>query len=464
METERMIYDTSSRRLTGRYVRALAGSLLATVVLPLSVIAVPPIPTFSSPQQIGFPGGDDWEPSIAADQFGHVYALWTHYVDYAGGGAGDIDPSCPACPSPHMVIQVSSDGGLTFGSPRALAPSDLRQDDPQIVVDPADGSTVYAAFMQGNKSSMYVARSDDFGATFTPVLVENLQRGTDKIALAARGGHVYLVYHTQQKIWASISDDRGATWRTVQPVNNTNSAFGVSLPSGAAIDSQGNAYFAWNGVNRPGQAKGTINLYITKTSDGGASWTTSVVDVSQRPPSCDCLGWDYWGGQMAIGVDASDQVYVLWNANHVADAPQRVFFARSTNGAATWSDPMDVSAAPQGTNHAFPALVAAGAGDVRIAWMDDRNGFDAGGDDPAARWNTYYRVSTDGGVSWSAEVTLSAYVAGYTYKLATPQPGFLQPYGDYFEIDITSTGKTVALWGEGNSYVGPGNVWYALQQ
>lgn len=450
------------RRLTHRSVRALVASLLATLVVPLSVIAVPPTPIFSAPQQIGFPGGDDWEPSIAADQLGHVYLLWTHYVDYAGGGAGDIDLSCPTCPSPHMVIRVSSDGGSTFGPMHALAPSTARQDDPQIVVDADDGSTVYAAFMQGNKSSMYVARSDDFGATFTPVLVEDLQRGTDKIALAARDGHVYLVYHTQQKIWASISDDRGASWRTVQPVNNTNSTFGVSLPSGAAIDSQGNAYFAWNGVNRPGQAKGTINLFITKTSDGGASWTTSVVDVSQRPPSCDCGGWDYWGGQMAIGVDASDEVYVLWNANHVADGPQGVFFARSADGALSWSSPFDVS--PNGSNHAFPALVAGGAGDIRIAWMDDRNGFDAGGEDPAARWNTYYRSSTDGGDTWSAEVTLSAYVAGYAYKLATPQPGFLQPYGDYFEIDIGSSGKTVAIWGEGNSYIGPGNVWYALQQ
>jgi hypothetical protein len=39
----------------------------------------------------------------------------------------------------------------------------------------------------------YVARSDDFGQTWRAVLVEPLQRGTDKDILAARGGHVYLV-------------------------------------------------------------------------------------------------------------------------------------------------------------------------------------------------------------------------------------------------------------------------------
>jgi hypothetical protein len=165
---------------------------------------------------------------------------------------------------------------------------------------------------------------------------------------------------------------------------------------------------------------------------------------------------------MAIGVDGVDGVYVLWNANDVKYGVQRMFFASSTDGAESWSDPVDVSLAPTGANNVFPALVAAGTGDVRIAWQDDRNGFDAGGNDPAARWNTYYRRSTDGGATWSDEAQLSALVPDdYTYKFLN---GYLQPYGDYFELDIDSAGKTVALWGEGNSYVGPGNVWFARQQ
>jgi len=125
---------------------------------------------------------------------------------------------------------------------------------------------------------------------------------------------------------------------------------------------------------------------------------------------------------------------------------------------------VDISPAPSGTNNVFPALVATEDGDVRVAWQDDRNGFDAGGDDPAARWNTYYRHSLDGGLSWSAETQLSAFVAGYAYKLAVPADGYLQPYGDYFELDINAAGKTAAISGEGNSYVGPGNVWYASEQ
>jgi len=434
----------------------------------LGVAAAPPPPAaavFSGPVRLGFPAGDDWEPAIAADDHGNVWALWTHYVGFGGGASGEVDPSCPDCPSPHMVLQVSDDNGASWGQPQALAPSETRQDDPQIVVDAADGTTVYAAYMEGDKSSMFVARSEGPGEPFEPVLVEQIERGLDKIALAARDGDVYLVYHSQQKIWASVSHDRGETWTVVQPVHNTNGKLGVSLPSGAAIDRDGVAYFAWNGVNNPGQAKGTINLYITSTADGGATWTTTLIDQSQAPPPCDCGGWDYWGAQMAIAVDDEDGVYVLWNANEAKYGPNRLLFARSTDAGASWSAPLEVSPAPTGANNLFPALVATGDGDVRIAWQDDRNGFDAGGDDPGARWNTYYRFSTNGGATWSVETQLSAVVIeDYTYKFATPDDGYLQPYGDYFELDINARGQTVALWGEGSSYFGPGNVWYAREE
>ena len=444
--------------------RSFVRLVLLTFVLALAAglpASAARAPSFTAPVRLGFQHGDDWEPAIAADRSGHVYAAWSHYVGFEGADTGDPDPSCPTCASPHTVLQVSNDGGTTWSPPRALWPSTQRQDDPQIVVDAADGKTVYAAFMQDNKSSQYVARSDDFGQTWQAVLVEPIQRGTDKDILAARDGHVYLVYHTQQKIFASVSHDGGRHWSTHNLVGTTNSELGVSLPSGGAIDSKGNAYFAWNGINNPGQAKGAKNLYVTRSTDGGVTWTTSLVDVSQPSFRCGCPGWDYWGPQMALGIDAKDRIYVAWDAAHTSSGIQRLYFARSVDRAASWSPAADISLAPTGSNHLFPAIAARGDGDVRIAWMDDRNGFDTGAEDPNARWNVYYRSSADGGASWSAEAKLSQYVAGFSYKSATPKDGFAEPYGDYFELDIDSAGQTQAIWGEGPSYVGPGNVWYA---
>jgi len=439
--------------MDARRLLRLAGITLAAFTL-LGTVSAPAAPIkFSAPVRLGFQAGDDWEPSIAADRFGHMYALWNHYGD---------DPYCPDCPSPHMEIQISSDGGRTWSNPRPLVPdATTRQDDPQIVVDPVDGSTVYAGFMMGDKSSQYVARSTDFGATWTPVLVEPLQRGTDKDILAVRGQDVYLVYNAVMKIYASVSHDGGQTWATYQIVANTNSKLGWSLPFGGAVDSKGNAYFAWAGYEGNGKPSGNVNLFVSKSSDGGKTWTTSLIDVSGPPPPCNCGGWAYWGAQMALTVDGMDRVYVLYNAGPSKYAVSRVFFRGSGDGGATWSPRQDVSFSPVGANNLFPAIVARGDGDVRIAWMDDRNGFDTGSGDPNARWNVFYRASTDAGATWSSETQLSRYVSGYPYDFATPKDGFLQPYGDYFELDIDGKGTTQAIWGEGPSYWGPGNVWYA---
>jgi hypothetical protein len=72
-------------------------------------------------------------------------------------------------------------------------------------------------------------------------------------------------------------------------------------------------------------------------------------------------------------------------------------------------------------------------------------------------WNTYYRSSTDGGATWSAEADLSTYVSGFSYI----QPnGFNFPFGDYFEIDIDDRGTTHAIWGEALNYDTQGSIWY----
>ena len=428
----------------------LFGVVLACAVVLGVSAASAAAPTFSPPVRLGFVEGDDWEPAIAADRFGHVYAFWNHYGS---------DPLCPGCASPHMELQVSNDRGATWGAPRPLIQTAVEHHDPQIVVDPLDGRTVYTGFMQGSKSSMYVAKSGDFGATWDVHLVEPLERATDKDILAVRGDYVVLVWNAVMKIYASVSHDGGETWKTVNVAPpTTNSKLGWSLPSGGAIDSKGNAYFSWAGFEANGKPSGEVNLFLTKSSDGGETWSTKRVDVSGAPPLCKCGGWAYWGAQMAVAVDARDRVYVLYNASGEKFGLNRVYFRRSTDGGNTWSARKDVSEAPLGSKNLFPAIVAQGNGDVRIAWQDDQNGFDAGGDDPNARWNTYYQSSLDRGSTWSDEAQLSQFVPGYPYKFGD---GYLEPYGDYFELDIDGAGQTHALWGEGPSYDGPGNVWYS---
>jgi hypothetical protein len=348
-----------------------------------------------------------------------------------------------------MILVVSNDNGNTWQAPRQIAPPGTGQFDAQIVVDPVDHRTLYAAWLQNNKSDTVVAKSADFGQSWSLVIADSTNAGTDKPILAVRGADVYVGFNHAQKVWVSSSHDGGITFTSANV--NVNAKLGWSLAGGGTVDPLGNVYFAWAGYTQNGGAKGPVNLYASKSSDGGKSWTSTVLDVSGSPPDCSnySCGWAYLGAQITMTSDAAGTLYALWNSGTAAKGAERIYFASSTTAGATWSPKVDVSAAGAGVEHAFPAIVAGSAGDVRIAWMDSRN---------VPLWNTYYRSSTNGGATWSSEKQMSSYVRGYGY---IQRDGFSFPFGDYFEMDIDSHGQTQAVWGEGLNYKSPGSIWYS---
>ena len=401
---------------------------------------------FTPQTRLGFHGDNEWEPAIAADRLGHIYVLYPQY-----GGV----PGCPTCYSPTMILQMSSDHGQTWASPTVIYPagSTSYQVDAQIVVDRVDGQTVYAAWLQNNKSDIVVAKSTDFGSTWIVVTADHTNAGTDKPILAVRGQDVYVSYNHSQTAYVTYSHDGGGTFTEVKI--NQNAKLGWSLGAGGTVTPDGNVYISWDGYEANGGAKGKVNLYISQSIDGGITWTTNRLDISSSPPDCSAFncGWAFLGAAMTMTSDSTGNLYALWNAGSSAKGPERIYFSRSVDGGASWSVKQDVSTAPIGTHHAFPAIAAAGNGDVRIAWMDARAA-NAGMD----RWNVYYRSSTNGGTSWSPETDLSTYVPGYSYIFTD---GFRFPFGDYFEMDIDERGKTHAVWGEGYSYDSPGSIWYS---
>lgn len=425
--------------MTAASKRAFASIIILVflVAIPLTGLAAPS--SFSSQMRIGFTSGDQWEPSIAADQHGRVYVLYPQYNGV---------PGCAACPSPTMILLISNDNGNTWQNPALIATPGSGQWDAQIAVDPADGQTVYASWLQNNKSTVVVAKSTDYGATWHTVVANSTNAGVDKDVLTVRGKDVYVGYNHAQKVWVSASHDGGATFTS--SVVNPNGKLGWSLAGGATIDPAGNVYYSWAGYTQNGGAKGSVSLYISKSSDGGASWSLTLLDVSGAPPDCsaDLCGWAYLGAQITMTSDSAGTLYALWNAGAVDKGPERIYFSTSTTAGATWKPRQDVSLAAQGVEHSFPAITAGASGDVRIAWMESGN---------TALWNTYYNSSTDGGATWSGETRLSSYVAGYSYI----QPGgFNFPFGDYFQLTIDNTGKTQACWGEGLNYNTPGSIWY----
>lgn len=418
----------------------------ASPIRPVEVALAPPS-GFTPQTRLGFDVGDQWEPAIASDRFGHVYVLYPQYEGV---------PGCADCSNPTMIMQISNDHGSTWGSPFVIYPLGANtggQWDPQVSVDPVDGSTVYVSFMQNNKSDILVSKSTDFGVTWSAfVVADKTNAGTDKPIMAVRGQDVYVVYTHAQTTFVAYSHDGGATFSETKV--SKGGKLGWALAGGGTVTPNGHVYFAWAGYEGNGGASGNVNLYVSKSTNGGTSWTTNVIDVSKSPPQCPAYncGWAYLGAQMVLSSDANGVVYLLWNAGSTANGPERIYFAKSTDNGNLWSTKVDVSTASQGIHHNFPAIAATGNGIVHISWMDARAA--NGGLD---KWNVYYRKSTNGGSTWSNEVDVSTYVEGFTYIFTD---GFRFPFGDYYEIDIDENGKVHFIFGEGYDYNAPGSIWY----
>jgi hypothetical protein len=162
---------------------------------------------------------------------------------------------------------------------------------------------------------------------------------------------------------------------------------------------------------------------------------------------------DFYIGQTSVVSDAAGHLVFAFEGPTTAGGPQRVYVSTSSDEGRTWSTPTALSVA--GENATAPRLASSGGGDVRIWYMQT-----AGNDNPDA-WNVWYRSSGSGGRAWSAPAKIDdapAGAAGYVNA-----NGFDEIYGDYGEIAVTSAGKTIAVWGEGFSYTGPGGTWFNVQ-
>lgn len=383
---------------------------------------------------------------MAADGHGHIYVLYPQY--------GAV-PDCATCTAPTIALLVSDDNGISWLPPRAMAPSPTGQFDPQIVVDPADRQTVYASWLQNNKRDIIVARSLDLGRTWSYSIAERGADDADKPVLAVRGTDVYVGFNHEEKFFVAASHDAGQTFAAVNV--NPNDGPGWSLAGGATVDPVGNVYFGWTAYARHEMRTRPVSVFVSRSADGGRTWTTAPLDVSSAPPECEAQSCEtgYLGAQIALASDADGALYALWNAGTANGGPERIYFSSSTTSGASWSARVSVSTAAATVESCFPAIAAGASGDVRIAWMDARA--TETGHPNHSLWNTYYRSSTNGGATWSVEAQLSGPARGYDYVLPG---GFRFPFGDYFSMAIDSQGTTHAVWGEGRNYKSPGSIWY----
>jgi hypothetical protein len=396
---------------------------------------------------------DDWEPAVAADpKAPYIYLLTTRYATRDCG---------VHCPTPWIPLTISKDGGATWSPqvPICQCNRSKAQYDPTIEVVPNTGA-VYSVFLnwdRANGFSTVFTKSTDHGQTWTePVHVYGQVSWTDKpeVTMSPSGKDVYVSWNGPQvgDLYVGISHDYGETWTQKKLSNDKRYYYAYD----ARVLGDGTVIFSESSIVYSGltNVSGEVWHHAVISRDKGETWENVIVAKVPLGESCIADGCypDFYAGQTSVVSDAPGHLVFAYEGPTTDGAPMRVYVSTSTNGGRSWSAGVPLSAA--GENATGPRLASSGDGNVRIWYMQ------TAGHDPDA-WNVWYRSSSNGGSSWSSPVKISDAPAGAAAYVNAN--GFDEIYGDYGEIAVTNTGKTVAIWGEGLSYTGPGGSWFNIQ-
>ncbi|MDX6545290.1 MAG: hypothetical protein QOG02_1064 [Gaiellales bacterium] len=369
--------------------------------------------------------GDGWEPAIAADPSApYVYVAWMQYK----GAKVSIN------------IRTSADGGTTFGAAKPICAS-CTPAEYDIVLATTSSGTLYAVYMQGNNISF--TKSTDHGATFTAPLTISGGTWADKpwMATSANGQDIYVGWSTRGNVITVESHNGGTSFTTPQQITNESAIY--YYPNGAAVLPNGTAVIVASRYPEKGNATkltGPVPIVVFKTSNGGSTWTRTVVDTLNTGASFAT------SSVTTVASDAAGTLLLVYSGSTTVGANGKVYVRRSTDSGASWSAASEMTTSAGGADATSVAAAGKASGQFAITWMDKRGG----------GWNVWERESTDGGVTWTADAKVSDAVSGAPYKTAA---GFGLPYGDYDTLAINSAGKPVAVMGEGDSSQIHGDIW-----
>jgi len=350
----------------------------------------------------GAGGTNRGDPAVAIDLNGRFY------VGYIAADRG-------------QGVAVSDDQGATFTHVQVApkpgpGPNDLA-DKNHLWVDnspmsPFEGNlySAWTDFGGPNDGEIVVSRSTDGGIQWSPglsisdaVAAGALNQGVN--LQTAPNGDVYAVwaiYDDRDPFFGFLgpevalgftkSTDGGVSWdpaqRIIQGIKGIRAQFGgalggektmrtASFPS-MTVDPDGNIYVVWTNFGVPGVNAGDPDVYLIKSSDGGASWEAPI-RVNQDSIGNGKDQWFPW-----IAADGNgDLVCIFYDSrNFVGNDMAEAFVAVSRNGASTWED-FKVSDVAWSAD-AFPGFAAGYAGDyigidiqdgkVYPVFTDDRTG------------------------------------------------------------------------------------------
>jgi Neuraminidase (sialidase) len=330
--------------------------------------------------------GIDFSPQVTTDGAGNWVAVWESNDSLGGTIGGDFD----------ILVARSTDYGATWTAPATLntnAATDSGDDvEPQVTTDGA-----------GHWVAVWMSL-DNLGGTI----------GGDGDILVAR------------------STDNGATW-TAPAALNTNAATdsGLDWYPQVTTDGGGNWLAVWMSLDNLGGTIGEdYDILVARSTDNGATWTApAALNANAATDS----GWDE---DPQVTTDGAGNWLAVWDSNEnlggTIGTDYDILVARSTDNGATWTAPaaLNTNAATDSGGDAAPQVTTDGAGHWVAVWS-------FGHFYPPNTWeekNILVARSTDNGATWTAPAPLNTNAATDSGWNVDPQ------------VTTDGGGNWVAVW------------------
>ncbi|HRH87415.1 MAG TPA: hypothetical protein PLO41_11250 [Rubrivivax sp.] len=275
----------------------------------------------------------------------------------------------------------SADGGFSFSSPVTVLGSGTEGAGPHVAADGGYVYTARAAKPKKNKpTQVYFRASANNGMSFGPELqLTTASSGASLAAIAAAGSNAHVLWFTSvgpnSSVFVSSSSNGGATFA---PPVDVSGAIGGGPGAMSALGA--NVHIAWAQPTGP-----TAEIYYSRSSNGGASFSAPV-NLSNSP------GQGSSFPQLAL---AGTNVYVAYR-----EGPQ-VRLIRSLDGGASFGAPVNVSSLLDVHGLAGGPRLAASGSALHVIWNDDTVA-------QPANYDVFHRSSLDGGGSFGAVTNLGA--------------------------------------------------------
>jgi hypothetical protein len=333
----------------------------------------------------------------------------------------------------------TTDGGLHWTFPGVLENNVFRSD--PVLNANETGNFFYLSLRENFYDDMW--RSTSGGQSWTRLTFGDVSGGDKQwftIDTTSGMGHgfIYQAWSTGGNNWGgrqfSRSTDNGVTW--MSPIFMPNSPVWGTLD----VATNGNLFVG-------GASNFTSPFWCIRSSNAQNPGVTPTFDQVTQVNLGGSLDFgDFNGpnpggllGQLFLVVDRSggptnNNIYMLASVQPFSGGGTNVMFARSTNGGQSFSAPQRINDDPVNPNkwHWFGTLAVAPNGRIDSLWLDSRNA--ANNLDS----QLFYSYSTDGGVTWSANVPVS--------NSFNPLEGWpnQNKIGDYLTVVSDNTGGNVA--------------------